>query len=355
MNTTAPRIVCLIPAYNEEKSIGATIEAVLNQTRQADKVVVIPNGCTDNTAEVARQFPVTVMELPKLTHRKSEALNRAWLNFAEYADIVISLDADTVLPSNALTDWEKEFLSDPLFGGSTSKFTMAQTGFLSRLQRAEYASSIQQALDRGWTNVLAGAGAAFSGSVLRIVAGREDRVGPWSYNSQVEDFELTYRIREMGYKTFVSTTVRAYTDSMDDIKSLWGQRMKWQVGTIEDLRSFGLNKLTWRDWLGQSLGFINCGLKLLWLTVIIGYAMLGTLTFMWLWLLLPLLVVSLEIKRAIRIPHRDKKDILLAASFLPNELFMWLRTGWFVKAWWDSFIGKRVDRWESQYKAEGVI
>lgn len=77
--TTKPRqgLVALIPAYNEAESIAATIEAVLAQTRPADHVVVILNGCTDETATIARRYPVTVMELPRLPHRKSEALNTA--------------------------------------------------------------------------------------------------------------------------------------------------------------------------------------------------------------------------------------------------------------------------------------
>lgn len=223
MNT----ITVLIPAYNEAGSIGRTIEAILNQTRQADKVVVIPNGCTDNTADIARQYPVTVMELPKLEHRKSEALNRAWGLYGVDSDIVICLDADTYLPPNALGDWESEMVSCGTLGGSSSKFTMQDPDFLSRLQKAEFATWTDTSLRKGYTHVLAGTGCAISGKALREVASRSDREGPWSYTSATEDFELTYRIRELGYYCQVSPKVRAYTDSMKDLKSLWAQRMKW--------------------------------------------------------------------------------------------------------------------------------
>ncbi|MDQ0824648.1 hypothetical protein QFZ60_000821 [Arthrobacter sp. B2I5] len=72
------RLVVLVPAYNEAGSIGDTLDGLMLQSRPADLVVVIPNGCTDDTAREARKYPVTVMELPRLEHRKSEALNRAW-------------------------------------------------------------------------------------------------------------------------------------------------------------------------------------------------------------------------------------------------------------------------------------
>lgn len=141
-------LIVLIPAHNEEESIGRTITATLNQERPADKIVVIPNGCTDRTADVAREFPVTVMELPRLAHRKSEALNRAWAEHAQDADIVVCLDADTELPPNALRDWEQQMGDAPGVGGISSKFTMLAPDLLSRIQKAEFATWTQTALDR---------------------------------------------------------------------------------------------------------------------------------------------------------------------------------------------------------------
>jgi biofilm PGA synthesis N-glycosyltransferase PgaC len=352
-------VVALIPAHNEASSIAATIEAALAQDRLPDLIVVIPNGCTDDTADIARRYPVTVMELPKLAHRKSEALNRAWSTYAMDADVVICLDADTVLPPNAVGDWEKEMHADPTIGGSSSKFTMQDPGLLTRLQKAEFASWTDTALRKGDTHVLAGTGCAISGDALLEVASRDDRVGPWSYISATEDFELTYRIRELGYRCQVSPTVRAYTDSMKTIRALWAQRMKWSVGTVDDLMTFGVNRLTLRDWGQQAMGIFGAFLKLLWLFVVFGqWAHLGELNIFWVWFLLPVLFVAVEVKRSTRIPHRDWKDVALAVSFFPNEAFMWLRSGWFIASWsqvtWSKASGRSTDLWSKQYAAEGV-
>lgn len=357
---SALRVVVLVPAYNEADSIGATLDGLMLQSRPADLVVVIPNGCTDATAWEARKYPVTVMELPRLEHRKSEALNRAWTRYASDADVVVCLDADTVLPPNALSAWAGEFAADggERLGGSSSKFTMQDPGLLSRLQKAEFATWTDTALRRGRTSVLAGTGCAINNSVLRRIAARDDREGPWVYTSQVEDFELTYRIRELGYICQVSPDVRAYTDSMKTVKALWGQRMKWQVGTVEDLLDLGMNRLTLRDWGQQAMGLLSVFLKLLWIAVLALSSALGVFHFILFWWLVPVLFVALDIKRALRIPHRDWKDIVIAASFFPQELFMWLRAGWFLASW--SAVAKtkitrrRIDRWEAQYTAEEI-
>jgi hypothetical protein len=82
---------------------------------------------------------------------------------------------------------------------SSAKFTLKGKSFLTRLQRHEYAQSINSALRRGYATVLAGAGATMSGEAWRQVATRDDRDGPWCYDSVVEYYELTYRLREIGF------------------------------------------------------------------------------------------------------------------------------------------------------------
>jgi biofilm PGA synthesis N-glycosyltransferase PgaC len=356
----ALRVAVLVPAYNEAGSIGATLDGLMAQERPADLIVVVPNGCTDATAAVARKYPVTVMELPRLEHRKSEALNRAWAKYAYDADVVVCLDADTVLPPNALSAWEREFAgaTGARLGGSSSKFTMQDPGLLSRLQKAEFATWTDTALRRGQTSVLAGTGCAINNAVLRGIAARGDREGPWVYTSQVEDFELTYRIRELGYICQVSPDVRAYTDSMKSIKALWGQRMKWQVGTVEDLLDLGVNRLTLRDWAQQGMGLLGVFLKLLWIFVIAMAVGLNVFHAVLFWWLVPILFVALDVKRALRIPHRDWKDVLIAATFFPQEIFMWLRSGWFLASWCavlkTKITRRRIDRWEAQYTAEEI-
>jgi len=47
----------VIPAYNEEKSIGATLKRLAQQTDRDFTLLVVDNSSTDGTAEVVRSFP----------------------------------------------------------------------------------------------------------------------------------------------------------------------------------------------------------------------------------------------------------------------------------------------------------
>ena len=356
MTLPRERVVVLIPAHNEAEAIAATIEGIRAQHRQADDVVVICDNCTDDTRVVASKHPVRVVEASGNRHGKAGALNWAWRTFAEDADVVVCIDADTWLPANAIGDWVDEFRADGMLGGSSSKFTMRGRDFLVRLQRAEFARWTDTNLARGWTSVLAGTACAIRNSALREVAGRDDRDGPWTYASSVEDFELTYRIRELGYACRVSPDVRAYTDAMRSVRSLWAQRMKWQTGTVEDLLRFGVSRLTVVDWLQQLAGLAAALVRVAWVVVMCVAVALHAFTFNGWWLLAAVIFAMNDVKHARRIPDRDHTDVLLAAALVPQELFAWIRAGWFMAGWAEVLVGKvtgrRRDRWSLQYAAE---
>jgi glycosyltransferase involved in cell wall biosynthesis len=81
----------IIPAYNEEAGIGRVLRE-LTQTPQAGpdiEVVVAPNGCSDNTAEVARVYGVKVIDVPVAS--KTAAMNAA---DAVVTSARVYLDAD---------------------------------------------------------------------------------------------------------------------------------------------------------------------------------------------------------------------------------------------------------------------
>jgi hypothetical protein len=135
--------------------------------------------------------------------------------------------------------------------------------------------------------------------------------------------------------------------------------MKWQVGTVEDLLTFGFNRLTRLDWFQQLAGLAAALVRLSWVLVTVLALSLGTYVFQPLWLLVPALFLANEVKQTMRVPHRDAKDILLAALLFPQELFAWLRAGWFLRAWWDVLWTKALrrsgrDRWAAQYAAENA-
>ncbi len=112
-------ISIVIPAYNEEKYIGACLASLEKQvTRQEFEVIVVDNASTDGTAEIVKSFvgraPVKLVHEPKKGRGPARAAGFA----ATRGEIVLSTDADAVLPPNWIAIMSAPF-SDPRVIGVT--------------------------------------------------------------------------------------------------------------------------------------------------------------------------------------------------------------------------------------------
>lgn len=86
----------VVPAHNE----GRGIERLLTRLGAAEwlEVLVVCNGCTDNTADVARRFPVTVIEITEPSKAQALEVGDAAAAHAirAYIDADIDIDAAAV-------------------------------------------------------------------------------------------------------------------------------------------------------------------------------------------------------------------------------------------------------------------
>jgi glycosyltransferase involved in cell wall biosynthesis len=83
-------VIAIIPAYNEEKNIGHVL-AVLKHVALIKKIIVVSDGSTDDTVNVAKSYGVEIVELME-NRGKGGALKAGLDNFQ--ADVVLFLDAD---------------------------------------------------------------------------------------------------------------------------------------------------------------------------------------------------------------------------------------------------------------------
>lgn len=84
------RVKVLIPAFNEEEYLGDTIHGLL-QTISPYQILVIDDGSTDRTGEIARERGVSLLSLP-INCGKGEALTQGLKR--TQADVILFLDAD---------------------------------------------------------------------------------------------------------------------------------------------------------------------------------------------------------------------------------------------------------------------
>jgi glycosyltransferase involved in cell wall biosynthesis len=112
MGRDRPLVSVIIPVYNCEAYLAEAIGSVLAQTYRPLEIIVVDDGSTDGTADVAHRFQNTV-EYHRQTHRGSSAARNAGVELAQ-GDYVAFLDADDLWLEDKLVLQIASFHESPL-------------------------------------------------------------------------------------------------------------------------------------------------------------------------------------------------------------------------------------------------
>lgn len=91
------KLIVQIPCYNEEKTIASVLSSIPKKIKGIDEIeiLVISDGCTDRTAQIASDFDVKHI----LEFRKNRGLARTFMSGIDYclknnADVIVNIDGD---------------------------------------------------------------------------------------------------------------------------------------------------------------------------------------------------------------------------------------------------------------------
>lgn len=326
-------VTALIPAHNERDSIEAAISGLRNQTRPPDRILVIADNCTDDTAQIAGAAGVEVIETNGNTAKKAGALNQALallLPTLGDDDVILVQDADSALDppfiAASLTKIEEGYGAvGGVFRGDDRR------GFIAHLQRNEFARYARDvARLHGKCLVVTGTAALFRARVLREVsaarlAGRfptgDGNGGVYDTTVLTEDNELSFAIMHLGYKILSPKDCTLVTETMPTWRDLWKQRLRWKRGAVENCIQYGLTRITWRYWGRQVLtaaGVLVTAIYLLTLVLAIAFGEFNLSPF---WASVTLIFV---VERVVTVRYRGWKFMLPAALMyeLVYDLFL---------------------------------
>jgi glycosyltransferase involved in cell wall biosynthesis len=116
----------IIPAHNEESSIGLTIDSLANQTLQPKKLVIVNDNSTDRTEEIVDAYTQKHSWISIINSKSSNqhlpgskiinAFYKGYETLDNDFDVICKFDADLIFPNNYLEQISNHFIKNKKIG-----------------------------------------------------------------------------------------------------------------------------------------------------------------------------------------------------------------------------------------------
>ncbi|MCQ2211960.1 MAG: glycosyltransferase, partial [Paludibacteraceae bacterium] len=128
-NMNKSKFTVVIPAHNEEKYIGKCLKSVISASKYVApdcvEIIVVANRCSDKTCEIAKHYGARVL----INDDKCIAAIRNTGVKAAKGEIVITIDADSMMTKYSLIEIKEKLESGAYIGGGTNpKFDRMSLG-----------------------------------------------------------------------------------------------------------------------------------------------------------------------------------------------------------------------------------
>jgi len=269
-------VAVIIPAYNEERSLPDTLNSLLRQTVPAEQIIVVDDGSTDGTFKVATRYPdVTAMRTPINTGSKARAQNYA-LDYV-HTDLVLTLDADTMLADDYIELIKKPFIDERVViaaGAVQARFARSVT---ERGRQIEYLLSFNfSRAIQGKTDapaVCSGCCSVFRTSVLKEVGGLPE-------GTVTEDLDYTWARQIAGGRAVYVSDAVCWAIEPATIEYMRKQTWRWMAGFVQCVRKHGMGMIRHKKMLAlwTGLALFDMAISPLWWLWAAMMVVLGHLT-----------------------------------------------------------------------------
>lgn len=226
-----PSVAVLVPAHDEASIIGATLASICPQLQDGDRLLVVADNCTDDTARLARAAGAEVVERhDELLRGKGYALDFGVRHLAQRPpEVVIVVDADCQVTEGAIDRLARRYreVARPV----QSLYLMrAPAGAGMKVQVAEFAWRVKNLVrPRGWARLglpcqLMGAGMAFGWRDLALINLANGHL--------VEDVKLGLDLCQQGKPPIFCPQALVTSQFPASQQGLNSQRTRWEHGHL---------------------------------------------------------------------------------------------------------------------------
>ena len=230
------RVSIVVPCFNEQAGIVASLKSLMAQTYPNMEIVVVDDGSKDSTYELAKTFEFDdgikkLRVLSKLNGGKSRALNYG-IQYTD-GDLIMSVDADSKLDPTAVELLVQHFKDEQIAAVAGSVKIVNDDFFITRLQSLEYIEGLNMVKNGQaflkLVNIIPGPIGMFRREAMK-------RVGYYDHDTFAEDCDITLKLIDKGYKIDFEPDAIAHTEAPEELTQLIKQRYRWTRGILQAIK-----------------------------------------------------------------------------------------------------------------------
>jgi cellulose synthase (UDP-forming) len=256
IESPAPAVDVLIPVYNEPlEVVGPTVAAAMALRGAAVRVYLLDDAGRPELAELAGRYGATYVHREQHTGAKAGNLNNALaLTDAPYVAV---FDCDHVASPEFLEEtlgWANDpgvaYVQTPQYYANASS---GQLTAAAASQQSLFFGGIARGKDGLDSMFCCGTNVVFRREAL-------DQIGGFPEGSLTEDFSLSIRLHELGWRSVYVNKVLAQGLGPEDMASYVGQQQRWARGCLAALPAVIKAELPWRvrlQYLLSSMFFLS--------------------------------------------------------------------------------------------------
>jgi len=246
-----PKVSVVVCAYNAETTMHACLASLQQLRYPAYEVVVVNDGSTDRTGEIAEQY-----EGVRVIHQVNKGLSAARnVGIASSrGDVVVFTDSDCIVDPDWLYYLVVTFLASGLPAVGGPNLAPPEDSFVASCVAASPGGPQHVLLDDDHAEHIPGCNMAFRRDVLEEIGGFDP-----IFRAAGDDVDLCWRLQDHGYRIGFSPAAMVWHFRRNTVKAYIGQQRGY--GKAEALLYFRhpdrFNAMGYSRWRGRIYGGIS--------------------------------------------------------------------------------------------------
>ncbi len=229
----------VVPCWNEEKTIGKTIEHLLEiDYKELKKIIIVDDCSSDNSFKIAKEYakkyPNKIIAVQTLKQTGNAAGAKIYGSKFVNTELIGFVDADSYPDKDSIKKLVGFFDKQKTGGVTCTIVPRNKKKLLEKMQVIEYNTIAFTRKLLGYLDAIY----VTPGPLAIYRKSAFDEIKGFDKDNMTEDIEIAWKLIDKGYKIEMCLSTSTTTTAPNKFKEWYKQRRRWGIGGIQCISKY---------------------------------------------------------------------------------------------------------------------